>query len=380
MTTTMKPFRIAVGDDVLDDLKSRLRKTRWPEVELVDDWSQGAPLKWVQEVCRYWAEDYDWRRREALLNRFAQFTTEIDGLDIHFVHARSPHPEAMPLIITHGWPGSIVEFHKVIEPLTNPMAHGGTAADAFHVICPSLPGFGFSAKPTTTGWGVDRIATAWAVLMDLLGYTSYGAQGGDWGSAVTTSIGARDPRHCAGIHITLAMASAPKTDGEPTPEEERALKGIKHYADQDSGYSKQQSTRPQTVGYGLTDSPAGQAAWILEKFWAWTDCDGHPENILSRDELLDNVMFYWVTATAASSARLYWESFGPGRRATNQVHIPTGVAVFPKEIVPPVRRWMEARYTNIRHWSEMPKGGHFAAFEQPELFVRDVRAYFGTLR
>ena len=380
MTTTMKPFRIAVGDDVLDDLKSRLRKTRWPEVELVDDWSQGAPLKWVQEVCRYWAEDYDWRRREALLNRFAQFTTEIDGLDIHFVHARSPHPEAMPLIITHGWPGSIVEFHKVIEPLTNPMAHGGTAADAFHVICPSLPGFGFSAKPTTTGWGVDRIATAWAVLMDLLGYTSYGAQGGDWGSAVTTSIGARDPRHCAGIHITLAMASAPKTDGEPTPEEERALKGIKHYADQDSGYSKQQSTRPQTVGYGLTDSPAGQAAWILEKFWAWTDCDGHPENILSRDELLDNVMFYWVTATAASSARLYWESFGPGRRAANQVHIPTGVAVFPKEIVPPVRRWMEARYTNIRHWSEMPKGGHFAAFEQPELFVCDVRAYFGTLR
>jgi pimeloyl-ACP methyl ester carboxylesterase len=380
VTATTKPFRIAVGDDVLDDLKSRLRKTRWPEAELVDDWSQGAPLKWIQEVCRYWAEDYDWRRREALLNRFAQFTTEIDGLDIHFVHARSPHPEAMPLIITHGWPGSIVEFHKVIEPLTNPTAHGGTAADAFHVVCPSLPGFGFSAKPTTTGWGVDRIAAAWTVLMNRLGYRSYGAQGGDWGSAVTTSIGARDPEHCVGIHITSAMGSPPSTDGDRTPEEERALKGLKHYADWDSGYSKQQSTRPQTVGYGLTDSPAGQAAWILEKFWAWTDCDGHPENILSRDELLDNVMFYWVTATAASSARLYWESFGPGRRAANQVQIPTGVAVFPKEIVPPVRRWMEARYTNIRHWSEMPKGGHFAAFEQPELFVGDVRAWFGTLR
>ena len=380
MTTTIKPFRIAVEDDVLDDLKARLRMTRWPEAELVDDWSQGAPLKWIQEVCRYWAEDYDWRRREAQLNRFVQFTTEIDGLDIHFVHARSPHPEAMPLIITHGWPGSIVEFHKVIEPLTNPTVHGGTAADAFHVVCPSLPGFGFSAKPTTTGWGVDRIAAAWTVLMDRLGYTRYGAQGGDWGSAVTTSIGARDPEHCVGIHITLAMGSAPKTDGEPTSEEARAIKGIKHYADWDSGYSKQQSTRPQSVGYGLTDSPAGQAAWILEKFWAWTDCDGHPENIFSRDELLDNVMFYWVTATAASSARLYWESFGPGRRSANQVTIPTGVAVFPKEIVTPVRRWMEARYTNICHWSEMPKGGHFAAFEQPGLFVDDVRAYFGTLR
>ena len=380
MTTTVNPFRIAVGDDVLDDLKARLRKTRWPEAEPVDDWSQGTPLKWIQKVCRYWAEDYDWRRREAQLNRFAQFTTEIDGLDIHFVHARSPHPEAMPLIITHGWPGSIVEFHKVIEPLTNPTAHGGTAADAFHVVCPSLPGFGFSAKPTTTGWGVDRIAAAWTVLMDRLGYTRYGAQGGDWGSAVTTSIGARDPEHCVGIHITLAMGSAPKTDGEPTSEEARAIKGIKHYADWDSGYSKQQSTRPQSVGYGLTDSPAGQAAWILEKFWAWTDCDGHPENIFSRDELLDNVMFYWVTATAASSARLYWESFGPGRRSANQVTIPTGVAVFPKEIVTPVRRWMEARYTNICHWSEMPKGGHFAAFEQPGLFVDDVRAYFGTLR
>jgi pimeloyl-ACP methyl ester carboxylesterase len=380
MTRTIKPFRIAIGDDLLDDLKSRLRKTRWPEAELVDDWSQGTPLKWIQEVCRYWAEDYDWRRREAQLNRFAQFTTEIDGLDIHFAHVRSPHPAAMPLIITHGWPGSIVEFHKVIEPLANPTAHGGAAADAFHVICPSLPGFGFSAKPTTTGWGVDRIAAAWTVLMDRLGYPRYGAQGGDWGSAVTSAIGARDTEHCVGIHITLAMGSAPKTDGKPTQEEERALKGIRHYADWDSGYSKQQSTRPQSVGYGLTDSPAGQAAWILEKFWAWTDCDGHPENILSRDELLDNLMFYWATATATSSARLYWESFGPGRRATHEVHIPTGVAVYPKEIVPPVRRWVETRYTNIRHWREMPRGGHFAAFEQPGLFVDDVRAFFATLR
>ena len=286
----------------------------------------------------------------------------------------------MPLIVTHGWPGSIVEFQKVIEPLTNPTAHGARAADAFHLVCPSLPGFGFSSKPTTTGWGVDRIASAWARLMDRLGYPRYGAQGGDWGSAVTTALGAQDPDHCAGIHITLAMGVRPNVEGQPSREEVRALDGIKYYRDWDSGYSKQQSTRPQTLGYGLTDSPSGQAAWILEKFWAWTDCDGNPENVLSRDELLDNVMLYWVTASAASSARLYWQSFAPGRRTIHKVNIPTGVAVFPREIVAPVRRWMEGTYTDIRHWSEMPKGGHFAAFEQPEGFVRDVRDFFRELR
>ena len=378
MIDAIRPFRIAVGDDVLDDLRSRLRKTRWPETEPVEDWSQGVPLAWIRDICRHWAEGYDWRSREAMLNRFPQFMTAIDGIDIHFIHARSPHPEATPLVITHGWPGSIVEFHKVIEPLTDPTAHGAAAADAFHVVCPSLPGFGFSGKPIAPGWGVDRIAAAWAVLMNRLGYASYGAQGGDWGSAVTASLGAQDPEHCLGIHITLAMGATPGKVDDPSPEEARALARAKHYRDWDSGYSKQQSTRPQTIGYALTDSPAGQAAWILEKFWAWTDCDGRPESIFSRDELLDNVMLYWVTATAASSARLYWESFG--RRAARQVNVPTGVAVFPKEIIPPVRRWMEGAYTNIRHWSEMPKGGHFAAFEQPDLFVADVRAFFRTLR
>ncbi len=378
--SAVSPFRIAVPDAVLTDLKSRLRNTRWPEAEVVDDWSQGAPLKWIKDVCGYWAERYDWRKREAALNRFPQFTTEIDGLGIHFIHARSPHAQAMPLIITHGWPGSVVEFHKVIEPLVDPVAHGGSAVDAFHVVCPSLPGFGFSGKPTTTGWGIDAIARAWAVLMDRLGYPSYGAQGGDWGSAVTTAIGALDADHCAGIHITLAMGTRPNVGETPTPEEARALKGLQYYADWDSGYSKQQSTRPQTLGYALTDSPSGQAAWILEKFWAWTDCNGHPENILSRDELLDNVMLYWVTASAASSARLYWESFGPKRRTPHTVKVPTGVAVFPKEIVTPVRKWMEAGYANIAHWSEMPKGGHFAAFEQPELFVKEVRDYFRKIR
>ncbi len=378
--SAVSPFRIAVADAVLDDLKARLRNTRWPEAELVDDWSQGAPLQWIKEVCGFWAEQYNWREREALLNRFAQFTTDIDGLGIHFIHVRSPHSQAMPLIITHGWPGSVVEFHKVIEPLVDPVDHGGNAADAFHVVCPSLPGFGFSGKPTTTGWGIDRIAQAWSVLMDRLGYARYGAQGGDWGSAVTSALGALDAGHCAGIHITLAMAARPNAEGKPTPEETRALEGIKYYADWDSGYSKQQSTRPQTLGYALTDSPSGQAAWILEKFWAWTDCEGHPENIFNRDELLDNVMLYWVTASAASSARLYWESFGAKKRTAHTVKVPTGVAVFPKEIVTPVRKWMEAGYTNITHWSEMPKGGHFAAFEQPDLFVREVRDFFRKLR
>jgi epoxide hydrolase len=374
----VRPFRIDVPDGVLDDLRQRLAHTRWPEPETVDDWSQGAPLAWIQDMCAYWGAEYDWRSREARLNRFDQFITAIDGLDIHFVHQRSPHADALPLVITHGWPGSIVEFHKVIEPLTNPTEHGGDASDAFHVVCPTLPGFGFSGKPATTGWGVERIADAWAALMARLGYDRYLAQGGDWGSAVTRSIGGQDPQHCAAIHITLAMGTRPLIEGEPTVEEQRAIRGAEYYQAWDSGYSKQQATRPQTVGYGLADSPAGQAAWILEKFWAWTDCDGHPENVLNRDELLDNLMFYWATNSATSSARIYWESFGK-RRAVN-LSVPVGVTVYPKEIVPPVRTWMEADYPNIVHWSEQPKGGHFAAFEQPELFVDDIRTCFRQFR
>jgi pimeloyl-ACP methyl ester carboxylesterase len=377
-TDAIHPFRIAVSDDVLADLRRRLHATRWPDAETVDDWTQGVPLDWIREVCGYWADTYDWRAREALLNRFDQFVTNVDGLDVHFIHQRSPHPGARPLLITHGWPGSIVEFQKVIGPLTDPVAHGGNAADAFHVVCPSLPGFGFSGKPTRAGWGVERIGAAWSVLMRRLGYERYFAQGGDWGSAVTRAIGVADTLHCAGIHVTLAMGSRPRVEGEPTEQEQRALAGAKYYSEWDSGYSKQQATRPQTLGYGLADSPAGQAAWILEKFWAWTDCDGHPENVLTRDELLDNVMLYWVTNSAASSARLYWESFGKGRGG--RTGVPVGVAVYPKEIVVPVRAWMQAEYPDIRHFTTMPKGGHFAAFEQPALFVDDVRAYFRTLR
>ncbi len=379
MTDTITPYTIHVSDEVLDDLKRRLRATRWPEAEPVDDWSQGVPLAWLQGVCRYWAEEYDWRAREAALNRFDHFTTPLDGLDIHFIHQRSPHRDALPLLITHGWPGSVIEFHKIIEPLVDPPAHGGDASDAFHVICPTLPGFGFSGKPAQTGFGVEKVAQMWAQLMARLGYTRYGAQGGDWGSAVTSCLGWQDPAHCAGIHITLAMGTRPKIEGDPTPEEQRALDGIEYYQRWDSGYSKEQSTRPQTIGYGLNDSPVGQAAWILEKFWAWTDCDGDPESVLSRDELLDNVMLYWATESGASSARIYWQSFGRAER--KPVTVPTGVAVYPREIVPPVRHWMEAGdYPNIQHWEEMTKGGHFAAFEQPERFVNNVRSFFRRIR
>jgi epoxide hydrolase len=378
MGDEIREFRIAVGDDVLDDLGRRLRSARWPEEEVVDDWSQGVPRDWLRAMCDYWADGYDWRKREAALNRFPQFTTAIDDLDIHFLHVRSPHADALPLVITHGWPGSIVEFHKIIEPLTDPTKHGGDAADAFHVVCPSLPGFGFSGKPTTTGWGVPHIGQAWIALMARLGYSRYGAQGGDWGSGVTTAIGAADPEHCVGIHVTMAWGARRNVSEEPTPEEKRAIDGMKYYQDWDSGYSKEQSTRPQTVGYALADSPVGQAGWILEKFWAWTDCDGDPLNVLDRDELLDNVMFYWATNSGASSARLYWESFRRGERVT--VNIPSGVAAYPKEIAPPVRAWLDSTLTDVRHFAEMAKGGHFAAFEQPELFVDDVRTFFRMVR
>ena len=374
MSEEIRGFRVAVGDDVLDDLRARLRNTRWPDAELVDDWSQGIPLAYVQDVCRYWADEYDWRSREALLNRFDQYVTEIDGVDIHFVHQRSPNPDALPLLVTHGWPGSVVEFHKVIEPLADPGAHGGDPADAFHVIAPSLPGFGFSGKPTGTGWGVEKIADVWAELMTRLGYERFLAQGGDWGSAVTNAIAAQHPDRCIAAHMTLAMSVRPS--GEPTePDELRAIERLVHYREHDSGYSTQQATRPQTLGYGLADSPAGQAAWILEKFWAWTDCDGHPEHVLTRDELLDNVMLYWVTNSATSSARLYWQSFG-GRRQRPLVTIPVGFSVYPAEIVPPVRKWCEQVFSDLRYWAEHDRGGHFAAFEVPDTFVADLRDCF----
>jgi pimeloyl-ACP methyl ester carboxylesterase len=363
-------FRIAVPDADLADLKDRLARTRWPEAECVDDWTQGIPLSYTRELADYWANEYDWRAREAALNRFDHFTTEIDGLDIHFIHQRSSVEDAFPLLITHGWPGSVVEFHKVIEPLT---------AAGFDVVCPSLPGYGFSGKPSSTGWGVEKIAQTWETLMGRLGYERYGAQGGDWGAAVTTQIG-RNGGRCVGIHLNGPLARPIGDLKNPTEEEKRALERGDHYRKWDNGYAKQQSTRPQTVGYALVDSPVGQLAWIVEKFWSWMDCDGHPENVLTRDELLDNVMLYWLTGSGASSARLYWESFRVfGGAKRKKVELPTGIAAFPKEILCAPRNWCEAAY-HITHWTDMPRGGHFAAFEQPELFVDDVRKFFATVR
>ena len=379
MSDAITPFKIAIDDSQLEDLKRRLRATRWPDKETPDDWSQGIPLQYMQEIVAYWAEIYDWRVREANLKRFEQFRTTLDGLGIHFVHQRSPHPEALPLVMTHGWPGSIVEFQKVIEALTDPTKHGGSASDAFHVVCPSLPGFGFSDKPTAPGWNIERIARAWSALMLRLGYANYVAQGGDWGAIVTTAIGLNDTANCRGIHLNMPIVMPdPETMGDLTDREKSALSGLKHYADWESGYSKQQATRPQTLGYGLADSPSGQAAWILEKLWAWTDCNGHPENVLSRDEMLDNVMLYWLTNSAASSARIYWESFNAINR--DPVTIPTGISMFPKEIFRCSRRWAEKRFQNLVYWNELDQGGHFAALEQPALFVNEVRNCFRHMR
>ncbi len=379
MSDAVTPFKIAIDDSQLDDLNRRLRATRWPDKETPDDWSQGIPLAYVQDVVRYWEKDYDWRAREKLLNRFPQFRTTIDGLGIHFIHVRSPHANALPLVMTHGWPGSIVEFQKVIEPLTDPTQHGGKAEDAFHVVCPSLPGYGFSDKPTTTGWSVEKIGRAWSVLMPRLGYSKYVAQGGDWGAVVTTAIGIQDTANCLGIHLNMPIITPdPDTMNTLTDREKSALAGMQHYTDWDSGYSKQQSTRPQTLGYGLADSPSGQAAWVIEKFWSWMDCDGHPENVLTRDELLDNVMLYWLPDNAASSARLYWESFNGVSR--DPVKIKVGCSIFPKEIFRSSRRWAEKRFEKIVYWNDLDKGGHFAAFEQPATFINEVRSCFRHMR
>jgi pimeloyl-ACP methyl ester carboxylesterase len=335
-------------------------------------------LGFLRRLCDHWADEYDWPAAEARLNSFPQYRTEIDGLGIHFVHARSPHRDALPLVITHGWPGSVVEFQKVIGPLTDPTAHGGDPADAFHVVCPSLPGYGFSDKPSRTGWGVDRIARAWAELMSRLGYEHYGAQGGDWGSTITTRMAEHDVGHLAGIHLNRVAVTMDATLTDLTDRERAALAGMAEFQQWGTGYSKQQSTRPQTLGYGLVDSPAGQAAWIVEKFWAWTDCDGNPESVLTLDEMLDNVMLYWLPGTGASSARLYWESFGDTN--DDPVVVPTGCSIFPKEMRRPSRRWAERKYVDIRYWNELSKGGHFAAYEQPTTFVDELRAFFRLVR
>jgi pimeloyl-ACP methyl ester carboxylesterase len=380
MSDEVTDFRIEVAEADLEDLRARLRHTRWPERETVEDWSQGVPLAYLEELCQYWADGYDWRATERRLNALPQFRTVIDGIGIHFLEVRSPQADALPLVITHGWPGSIIEFLKVLGPLTDPTAHGGAASDAFHVVCPSLPGYGFSDRPARPGWGVERIAGAWAALMARLGYERYGAQGSDWGTSISASIGQQDADRVAGIHLTPPLAPPdPATFDDLTERERAALASLEHSAEWDSGYSREHATRPQTIGYGLVDSPAALCAWIVEKFWAWTDCDGRLENVLTRDELLDNLMLYWLPGTGASSARLYWESSrlvnewisGP---TSDTVTVPTGCSIFPNELQRPSRRWAEKRFLDIRYWSEPDRGGHFAAFEQPELFADELRA------
>ena len=383
MSDAITPFTVNIAESELQDLRRRLQQTRWPERETCDDWSQGMPLAYTRELADYWATDYDWRRFERKLNSWPHFITCIDELVIHFILCMSPHEDALPLIISYGWPGSVVEFHKIIDALTDPTAHGGKAEDAFHVVAPSLPGFDFSGKPETTGTSVEKIGGMWGQLMARLGYDRYVAQGGDWGSMITQSMGQTETSHCAGIHINMPIvAPDPETMDQLTPQEQSALEGMSFYSEWDSGYSKQQSTRPQTLAYGLADSPVGQMAWIIEKFYAWTDCEqdgvSHPENILSRDEMLDNVMMYWLNNCAASSARLYWESY----RTPNldPITMPVGCTVFPREIFRCSRRWALKRFSNLIHWGEPERGGHFAALEQPEIFLQEVRDCFRQLR
>ena len=379
MSTEIFPHPFAFSDEALTDLQARLDNTRWPEPATVDGWGQGAPLASVQALVERWRNGYDWRACEARLNALSPSMTEIDGLDIHFLHVRSPEPDAMPLLLTHGWPGSVIEFLKVAEALADPRAHGGDPADAFHVVIPSLPGYGLSGKPTEAGWNTERIARAWIELMQRLGYERFVAQGGDWGSAVTNALGASGNPAVVGIHLNFVIAR-PDADelADATPAELAALADMQRYSTEGNAYALQQKTRPQTLGYGLTDSPVGQAAWIYEKFREWTDCGGEPENALSIDEMLDNITLYWLTGTATSSARLYWESFGSFN--AGPVTIPVGCSIFPREFLRASRRWAQKRFSNLVHWNELDRGGHFAAFEQPELFTDEVRASFRSLR
>ena len=376
------PFVLDIPQPELDDLRRRLAATRWPEREPVHDWSQGAPLERVRSLCDYWANEYDWRRCEAELNGWGQFQTKIDGLNIHFLHVRSPVDGALPMIMTHGWPGSIIEFNKVIGPLTDPERFGGKASDAFHLIMPSLPGFGFSEKPSEPGWNLKRVAQAWIILAKRLGYEKFVAQGGDWGAMVTHELAIINPPECVAVHTNLSLAMPAQEPSNMTPEEEKSIADQRQWDKWESGYAAIQSTRPQTIGYGLVDSPALQAAWIYEKMHALMDGDGVPEHSVSYDEILDNVMLYWPPACGASSARIYWESYGNvfGDFRERKITMPFGVTIFPGEIMRPSRRWAEEVYSNIIHWNNAERGGHFAAFEQPEIFVNELRDCFAKVR
>ena len=377
--TEIRPFRIDIPQASLDDLRARLESTRWPDHLPGVGWDYGIPLDYVQQLANYWRTSYDWRVHERTLNDFPQFTTMIDGQCAHFLHVRSPEPDAMPLIITHGWPGSIVEFINIIGPLTDPRAHGADPADAFHLVVPSIPGYGFSGPTQDRAWNVHRIARAWEELMLRLGYQHYGAQGGDWGSAISRELGLVAPEHITGVHLNMLFPWMPEDPADLTDEERDRVETMRRFRATGSGYGAIQSTRPQTLAYGLTDSPAGQLAWIAEKFGEWTD-DGLPEEAVDRDQLLTNIMVYWLTKTAGSSARLYYEAARSGTSSPPAASTaPTGLAVFAREIARPIRRFAEMS-NNIVHWTEFDRGGHFAAMEEPDLLIGDVRAFFRQLR
>ena len=382
--TSVRPLSALPQRD-LDDLTDRLRRTRWPDRETVADRSQGVPLDYLRDLCTYWADGYDWRATERRLNLLPHFTTTIDVVDIHFVHLRSAHPDATPLVLTHGWPGSFLEFEQVIAPLAD-----GDRAGSFHVVCPSLPGYGFSGKPTEPGWDIHRIARAWTVLMRRLGYERFAAAGGDWGTSISTSLALQHPERLLGIHLVPPLAAAgPESSGELTDAERAALAELDERTRDGSGYSAVQATRPQTIGFALNDSPAGLGAWIAEKVWSWSDHRGDLEEVISRDQQLDNVSLYWFTGSTASSARLYRESIAQvsawftkapdAGDAEDTVTGPTACTIFPKEVPRPSRRWAAGRFADIRYWGEPLRGGHFGAWEQPEVFVREIRAGFRAI-
>jgi epoxide hydrolase len=375
------PFQYRAPASALDDLKRRLAQTRLPDRGTVADWSQGVPIAKMKALVEYWRTGYDWRRCEARLNGFPQYRTEIDGLGIHFLHVRSRETNTLPILITHGWPGSVIEFFKIIEPLTNPTAHGGRAEDAFHVVAPSLPGFAFSDKPVQRGWNNSRIARAWAELVRRLGYSRYVAQGGDWGAFITTTMAQQRPAGLAGIHLNFPlMLPDPIPTQGLSADEQTAVAAVRTLLDGGPGvHIRVQTTRPQTVGYALADSPVGQAAWIYNIFQDATDNNGDPESVLTRDEILNEITLYWLTNTAASSARLYFEN-ADIRFNAGLVELPVGYSVFPREIYRPPRHWAERVYPNLIHWNELDRGGHFAAFEQPGLFTKELRDCFRSLR
>jgi pimeloyl-ACP methyl ester carboxylesterase len=384
MNNAIKHFEPKFEDAAVKDAIQRLTQTRFPNAETVEDWQQGVPLSYCQELVRYWRDEYDWQRVPSLLNQYDNFITEIDGLEIHFLHIRSPHTQAQPLLITHGWPGSVLEFLDIIGPLSDPTQHGGDATDAFHLVIPSLPGFGFSGQPASPGVGVERIAALWDQLMQRLGYEHYVAQGGDWGSLVTHAVLLHPDTHCLAGHVNLPMVVPDEhTMSGTEPAEQPTLAAAMHYQEHEAGYSKQQSTRPQTLAYSLADSPAGQMAWIVEKYATWTDCvrDGirHPENAIERNALLDIVSHYWMTNTGGSSAKLYWESFTEGDY--RPIALPIGLSIFPKELFVCTERLARTRYQQLVTFSNQhTAGGHFASLEQPEAFISDIRAWRTTLQ